>query len=74
MEILFLLIPLSVLLVGIAIGIFIWAVRNGQFDDLDSPAWRILVEDHRDNAAGKRQDPAREDAQENDSRRDGNGS
>lgn len=48
MEILFILVPLSVLLISIAVGVFIWAVRSGQFDDLDSPAWRILVDDRVD--------------------------
>ncbi|WP_189402415.1 cbb3-type cytochrome oxidase assembly protein CcoS [Arenicella chitinivorans] len=42
MEIIFLLIPLSLLLVVVAIGAFFWATRSGQFDDLDSPALSIL--------------------------------
>ncbi len=42
MEIIFLLIPLSLLLVGVAIWAFFWATRSGQFDDLDSPALSIL--------------------------------
>ena len=33
MEILYLLIPLSLVLVGIIIWVFLWAVRSGQFDD-----------------------------------------
>jgi len=33
MEILFVLIPLSAVLVGIAVGAFVWAVRTGQFED-----------------------------------------
>lgn len=45
MKILFLLIPLSILLLGIAVWAFFWAVRSGQFDDLDSPAYRILLDD-----------------------------
>ena len=45
MKILFLLIPLSLLLLGIAVWAFFWAVRSGQFDDLDSPAYRILLDD-----------------------------
>jgi len=44
-KILFLLIPLSILLLGIAVWAFFWAVRSGQFDDLDSPAYRILLDD-----------------------------
>ena len=45
MEILYLLIPLSLLLVGVIIWIFLWAVRNGQFDDLEGPAHQILMDD-----------------------------
>lgn len=45
MKILFLLIPLSLLLLGIAVWAFFWAVRSGQFDDLETPAWRILLDD-----------------------------
>jgi cbb3-type cytochrome oxidase maturation protein len=33
MEILLLLIPLSTMLIGIAVGAFVWAVRAGQFED-----------------------------------------
>lgn len=45
MNILLLLIPLSLLLLVAAIGAFAWAVRNGQFEDLDSAALDILPED-----------------------------
>ena len=45
MEILYLIIPLSIVLVGIIIWIFMWAVRSGQFDDLEGPAYRIIMED-----------------------------
>lgn len=45
MKILFLLIPLSLVLLVIAVWAFFWAVGNGQFDDLDSPAYRILMDD-----------------------------
>ena len=45
MNILLLLIPLSLLLIGIAVWIFVWAVRRGQFEDLDTPALDILRED-----------------------------
>jgi cbb3-type cytochrome oxidase maturation protein len=45
MDILFLLIPLSVVL-ALLIGIvFWWSVRSGQFDDLEGPAHRILDDD-----------------------------
>jgi cbb3-type cytochrome oxidase maturation protein len=45
MEILYLLIPLSVLLVFVIGGAFWWAICGGQFDDLDGPAIRILMDD-----------------------------
>ncbi|MET0218464.1 MAG: cbb3-type cytochrome oxidase assembly protein CcoS [Burkholderiales bacterium] len=45
MEILYLLIPLSVVLV-IAIAVVFWyALKSGQFDDLEGPAHRILMDD-----------------------------
>jgi cbb3-type cytochrome oxidase maturation protein len=47
MEIIYVLIPLSIVLLVIAIALFIWAVNSGQFDDMDTPAWRILVDDKR---------------------------
>lgn len=45
MEILFLLIPLGVVLVFAIAGVLWWAARNGQFDDLEGPAHRILMDD-----------------------------
>ena len=44
MNILFILIPLSLVLVGFGIWAFFWAVDSGQFDDLDSPGWDILAD------------------------------
>jgi cbb3-type cytochrome oxidase maturation protein len=45
MSILAILIPLSLVLLGVAIAAFIWAVRRGQFDDLETPAIDILADD-----------------------------
>ena len=45
MDILYILIPLGILVLGIAIGAFIWAVRSGQFEDMQGPAYRILMDD-----------------------------
>jgi len=45
MNILLLLVPLSLMLLAVAIGAFVWAVKRGQFDDLDTPALDILTED-----------------------------
>lgn len=48
MNALYMLIPLSLVLVAAAVSIFIWAVNSGQFDDLDTPAWRILDDEPTD--------------------------
>jgi len=45
LSILYLLIPLAVVLMAIAIAFFIWTIRNGQYDDLEGPAYRILMDD-----------------------------
>ncbi|WLQ15312.1 cbb3-type cytochrome oxidase assembly protein CcoS [Hahella aquimaris] len=45
MQILFVLIPLSIALITVAIFIFRWAVRSGQYDDLEGPAHSILFDD-----------------------------
>ena len=47
MTILYLLIPLGLLLLGIAVAAFFWATRSGQFDDLDTPAWSVVLDDDR---------------------------
>ncbi len=47
MRVLLLLIPISLLLLGAAVWAFVWAVRRGQFDDLDTPALDILEDDGR---------------------------
>jgi len=44
-DILYFLIPLSVLLVALIVAAFLWAIRSGQFDDLEGPAHRILLDD-----------------------------
>ena len=45
MSILFALIPLAMILLAFALWAFFWAVRSGQFDDLDTPAVQILLDD-----------------------------
>jgi len=44
MDILYLLIPMSVVLVALIVAAFLWAIRSGQFDDLEGPAHRILLD------------------------------
>ena len=47
MESLYLLIPLSVLAVVVAVLVFFWMNKSGQFDDDQGPAWSILLDDDR---------------------------
>ena len=48
MESLYLLIPLSLLILAIIAAILFWAIRNGQFDDMEGPAHSILMDDDLD--------------------------
>jgi len=45
MEIIYLLLPLSLCLGAVFVGAFWWSARTGQFEDLDTPAVRMLPED-----------------------------
>lgn len=45
MEILYLLIPMSVVLVFMIGVVFWWSLKSGQFEDLEGPAYRILRDD-----------------------------
>lgn len=42
---LYIVLPLAILIAGIAVAAFVWTVRTGQLDDVDSPPRRILFED-----------------------------
>ena len=42
MDILYFMVPLGLVLVGVGLWAFFWAVGSGQFDDLDSPGWSVL--------------------------------
>ncbi len=48
MNIIFIMIPMAIVLIAVAVAFFFWATNNKQFDDLDSPAYRILLDDERD--------------------------
>lgn len=64
MEILYLLIPLSLVLVGVIVWVFVWAIQSGQFDDLEGPAHQILMDDDSPDSTRTR---SNEDAQKQDS-------
>lgn len=45
MSSLYVLIPLGLVLLGAAVWAFFWAVGSGQFDDLETPGWSVLIDD-----------------------------
>ena len=52
MDILFLLIPLSVVLVFVIGVVFWWSIRHGQFEDMEGPAYRVLMDDDSTDQSG----------------------
>ena len=70
MTILYLLIPLGLILLGLAVAAFFWATKSGQFDDLETPAWSVVLDDDRappprsdsGGSQGKTEAPATPDA------------
>ena len=45
MSIIYVLIPIAIIIVAVAIVIFFWAVKTNQFDDLDRQGYSILFDD-----------------------------
>ncbi len=45
MSILYVLIPLAVMLLALAVWALLWAIRNGQFDDLETHGWSVVLDD-----------------------------
>ena len=56
--VLLILIPVTLLLVTVGVLIFNWAVKSGQYDDLEGPAHRILYDDDRDMIPDDAKQPA----------------
>ncbi len=50
MESLYFLIPIALLFCVVAIKLLLWAIDNGQYDDLDKEAWRVLVDEEKPEA------------------------
>lgn len=50
MEVIYLLVPLSLVFLVVAIWIFFWAVRTAQFEDLEGPAHRLILDDREEQA------------------------
>ncbi len=45
MNMLYVLIPLAVMLLGVAVWALLWAIKTGQFDDLESQGWSVVLDD-----------------------------
>jgi len=60
MDIIYLLLPIALIIVVIIIAVFYWAVKSDQFDDLEGPAYRILMDD--DNAPSEKQSKTKKDS------------
>lgn len=58
MDILYLLIPLSLVLVFVIAAVFWWSLKSGQFEDLEGPGYRILMDDDKANGEEKHGDPS----------------
>ncbi|MBI2994375.1 MAG: cbb3-type cytochrome oxidase assembly protein CcoS [Gammaproteobacteria bacterium] len=56
METLFILIPLSILFVGGIAALLLWAIRSGQYDDMERPRHEIFLDDDDRAAPGQGQD------------------
>jgi cbb3-type cytochrome oxidase maturation protein len=56
MSVVFIVFPLALLIAAIAVLAFIWATRSGQFDDMDTPAMRMLHDDERSTVDSDRQE------------------
>lgn len=60
MSIIYVMIPLAIVLIGLAVWALVWAIRSGQFDDLESQGWTPVLDDdqrpppesHDDDASG----------------------
>lgn len=60
MEVVYILIPISLVIVGLIIGAFFWAIKSGQFDDLEGPAHEILMD--KDEVAAEDKNSARKNS------------
>jgi cbb3-type cytochrome oxidase maturation protein len=58
---LYVLIPLAVVLLAVAVWALIWAIRSGQFDDLESHGWSVVLDDDRKPPEAEDQGPGNGD-------------
>jgi len=63
-------VPIAIILVVIAIVIFFWAVRSGQFDDLERQGYNILLDDDQPKRKKSTRQQSQTDADKNDEKHD----
>jgi cbb3-type cytochrome oxidase maturation protein len=56
MDSLYLLIPIALVFCAIAIRLLLWAIDNGQYDDLDKEGWRVLADDDAEESGSSKED------------------
>lgn len=66
MNILYLLIPIGLVFLAGAIWLLFWAIRSGQYDDMEGPAFRVLMDD--DDPRIPRYKPEQDDSKKTDAR------
>ncbi len=54
MDVLFFAIPIALILGVVFLILFIWATKSGQYDDLETPSYRILIDDENNQKRNKR--------------------
>ena len=64
MSVIYIVLPIALVVVGIAVWAFLWAAKRGQFDDLETPAVRALHEDAPAKKAGGKSPAAAEPKKE----------
>jgi len=55
-TVIYLVLPIALVIVAVAVAGFAWAARKGQFDDLETPALRMLRDDEPRNPKPERDD------------------
>lgn len=63
MSVLYIALPAAILLGGAGLLACLYCIRSGQYDDLDSPAVRMLIEDHPDREPAIEVDSTRTESQ-----------
>ena len=56
MNMLYVLIPLALLLLSVAVWALLWAIRSGQFDDHDSQGWSVVLDEDQKVGMGKEEE------------------